>query len=370
MSVEERAATVPDGLHLGLDEAVYHAIPALSSHQLMDLLRSPPDWHWKQPGNPLWTPPRPDEKVAAGLTLGKALHAWVLEGEAEFNRRYRLPVEEPEGLIKTVDDIKDWLVDHGGLPKPAPKNKAGWEQAARDAGCTLLREDWLAQQEDDPRTPISEDLVAIIKVISAQVHAHPLIGQFFQVGLPEATVVWSKGAQRYKARFDLLAMNAILDLKSFSDKGARDVRWSLLNEVIGRNYHMQAAWYIHARRKAQAFARRGLVHAGGLSEDQLAHAEAVLPLIRETDLAGYIFLFTKTMGAPTVYPIVVTDAQDAAIAAGARDCRTALRNYHTWSHRFEGELWMSPNIIENPTWPDRIQWPQAPIRPEPRLKDL
>lgn len=121
----------------------------------------------------------PDEQTAA-LIFGQAFHCWTLEGEAEFQKRYRI---KPEGHDGRTKEGKAWNADND-LP-----------------GIVVL----------------SHGQLEAIKAMHAAIMAHPLASKAFTDGKPEqsmfakdtATGIW------LRARPDWLGSSRFLpNLKS------------------------------------------------------------------------------------------------------------------------------------------------------------
>lgn len=357
-----KSGEILDGVHIGLPESAYHSLSAMSSHQLMDIVRYPPDHRWKQGDNPLYVPPTEKDGVRAGRTLGTALHAWVLEGEEHFWTMFREPEDAPEEALRTTAEIKDWLEESGvTFKKSAPKTEL--EPIARENGA-ILYSDWLARREEDPREDISRDWLSVIQLIDRQIKRMPSLAALFKQGLPEVSIVWTVNGQRRKARLDLLTPTCILDLKSIGHFRGGDVQWAMLQEVVNRNYHMQMAWYLHARHVMRRLVERGLIHTHGRRKTK--KLTAAIKMMTQVANSAYIILFAKTLDAPSICPIIVTnqvEGGDEALKAGRRDCAAALRAYKAWKDYAGDDLWFASDIIVNPVWPDRINWARTPIMP-------
>lgn len=96
----------PDpGIYFGMSEDDYHAIPAFSSSGGKKLAVSSMDY-WANS----WLNPDKEEVERKHLDLGKAIHAFVLEGEDEYLGRFAIELDPEDyadqAVLTTADEIK------------------------------------------------------------------------------------------------------------------------------------------------------------------------------------------------------------------------------------------------------------------------
>lgn len=370
-NIPEGEVVIEPGIHIGLDHQAYLDDPGLGSSDLKTLLRSPPDWKWARPDNPFYKPPERGD-VAVGLRLGSALHAWVLEGYEAFDARYRLPPQPPHGVLGSVEAIKAWL-GPDRIPRPMPKRAEEWQALARAHGAPLY-EDWKARQDEDPREIVDPDWLPVIELIDRQIKAHPQLGPLFGLGLPEISVFWDEGGVRRKARFDLIAPGVMVDAKSFSGWKKQDPTWALVSEVLTYGYHVQAANYLDAAAQIAGFLQENHVFFYSHDSDEMLSSLNRLELIAAQPVMSWIWLFTKTLEAPSIYTLTIEDVEeDEAIKAGRKAVRTALANYRAWMDAFGAdELWLWPTDLvmghDVPHWPDRLLYERGPTTPPDHLR--
>ena len=91
------------GIYFGMPEEEYHAIPALSASGLKKLSASSMDF-WANS----WLNLDREESESAYLDYGKAVHAFVLEGEEAYLSRYALELDADDfdNVITSSDEIK------------------------------------------------------------------------------------------------------------------------------------------------------------------------------------------------------------------------------------------------------------------------
>jgi hypothetical protein len=105
------------GLYFGMSDEVYHSLPALSAHGIKYLAASPMIFWARTP----WLSAKKAREVAEKAadekqhhTLGKAYHCRIMEGRAEFERRFVVeldPADYPNALVHT-DQIKAAISRH------------------------------------------------------------------------------------------------------------------------------------------------------------------------------------------------------------------------------------------------------------------
>lgn len=228
-----------DGLHFGLAEDVYHAIPALSASGIKNMMIHPAVF-WA--GS--WMNVLREDNETADRLLGRAYHKRILEGKAAFDAGYAPKFEHEGDCLRTMDDLKGWL-ENNGLPK---SGKTKDELIARVLSANasvpvydVLRGAHEAQHHGkvflDPLT------IARMELAAAMIEKNPALRQCFSDGLPEVTVVWTAGGIRFKARFDYLKAKAVIDFKTFDSFKIKAYDRMVYEAMASYKYHVQAAFY-------------------------------------------------------------------------------------------------------------------------------
>lgn len=262
------ADTLKDGVYFGLDEAVYHSIPRLSSSGIKNLLVSPMDF-WARS----WLNPRrkEDDDDADWKVYGRAYHKRILEGREAFYAAYASeidPVDYPGCLTKQAeykDECRRLCLPVGGKNEElvARLLAAGCDKpllldlieknSAAHAGKTFLKADWFFQ----------------IELSAACIEKDPALSVRFQKGFPEVSILWTDEVMTrdgevidvpMKARIDFLKAAEIVDLKTFANKMQRDFDGAVYQEIASRKYHIQTAVYYRAVEAAQDMVERGRVN--------------------------------------------------------------------------------------------------------------
>lgn len=187
-----------------MDNAAYHAHPAVSKSHL-DLIARSPLHYWARYLDPDRITPEP----SAQMRLGTALHTHVLE-------------------------LSRWDEEIAVAPAINRLTKAG-------------KEEWAAFVADAAgRTVISADDAAQVMAMGRAVMRHPAAAML--LGLPgkaETTHMWTDAATglECKCRPDWLTDDGsiVVDLKTTKEASLRGFKQSVANY----RYYVQAAWYLH-----------------------------------------------------------------------------------------------------------------------------
>jgi hypothetical protein len=193
-----------------MDNAAYHAHPAVSKSHL-DLIARSPLHYWARYLDPNRVTPEPSPQ----MRLGTALHTHVLE------------------LSRWDEEI---AVAPGDINR---RTKEG-------------REQWAAFEADAAgKTVITADDAAQVQAMARAVFRHPAAAML--LGLPgkaETTHMWTDAATglECKCRPDWLTDDGsiVVDLKTTKDASPRGFRRS----IGDYRYHLQAAWYLHGLEQA------------------------------------------------------------------------------------------------------------------------
>lgn len=192
-----------------MDNAAYHAHPAVSKSHL-DLIARSPLHYWARYLDPNRVTPEPSPQ----MRLGTALHTHVLE-------------------------LSRWDEEIAVAPAMDRRTKAG-------------KEAWQAFQDDAAgKTVISSDDADQVMAMGRAVMRHPAAAML--LGLPgkaETTHMWTDAATglECKCRPDWLTDDGsiMVDLKTTKDASPRGFRRS----IGDYRYHLQAAWYLHGLEQA------------------------------------------------------------------------------------------------------------------------
>jgi len=317
------------GIHFGMAEEDYHAVPALSTSQIKQILASPADFWWQC----RWLRAEATEREESSyMALGSAWHKRVLEGREAFYQRYAIDIDPrdfPEAL-RTVDELKAAIIAAGGETKGC-KSKADYVARADDLGLCAWDSVIAAHAAANEGVQlISADDVGKIELSAAMIERHPDLKDAFVDGYPEVSIFWEceRTGVPMKARLDYLKLMAIVDLKTFSNPLGKQVDRAIVGEMAGRRYYVQAPVYCEAVKAAKAAIRKHGMSAVHGDVDPQFLEDWIDPA---TPDPTFLFVFQKSAGAPVTRGMVLdgvsnvfTIGQGQALAgkqAFARHCR-------------------------------------------------
>lgn len=165
--VHEGQIAFPEpGIYFGMPEEVYHAVPALSASGLKKLGTSTMDF-WATS----WLNPDREERETKWLDYGKAIHAFVLEGEEAYLKRYIVQIDPSDfdGVLVSTDEIKAAIGKFSALAPVQPLGTTKQDlldqlvalgakhgvEVEREGTVPQLRERIKAFEEEQPVKPVS-----------------------------------------------------------------------------------------------------------------------------------------------------------------------------------------------------------------------
>lgn len=246
--------TFEPGIYFGLDEESYHAIPALSSTGIRDLLISPLDYWTNSRMNPDY-----EDKRTQAMIDGTAFHRRLLEPERFFKLYAAKPgvADYPDaidggkrlqeecarlGLKKsgTIAEMCERILEAEPRAKLWPVIEDGILQSL--AGRTLLTKSTMHDIERTARI----------------VFAHTSAARALTGGYAEVSILWvdDESGIPMKARCDYLKSRAIIDIKTFSNSLGRPIDAAVASAAANGRYGVQAVIYDDAVAQAKAMLRK------------------------------------------------------------------------------------------------------------------
>lgn len=316
-----------DGIHFGLDEQVYHALPHLGSTDVKTLYASPSDYWWSSHMNPL----RVAETQSYAQFYGHALHHCILYGEASFDKNY-VGLSGETGDSVSAEALKTWIRDQGGAP-------------------AKLKEDNLRMVSEVFKTNLlTEQTYDAIRVASAMILKNPNLAAAFVGGWPEVSIIWHEGDVPCKARIDYFKKRAIVDLKSFRSKERiQTLDRMVLTDMFNYRYDVQIAHYQNGRAAARELFKAGKVF--GHVRPDYAWLSAAL----EPEQVGWVFCFFKADGMPISKSYQVPWGSPAH-QSGAIAVKTALDAYRDNLEKFGTDAWVVVDPPYNIDAEDLPKW--------------
>jgi len=254
------------GIYFGMPEAEYHSIHACSASGLTHLSVSSMDYWAMSTLNQ----EREDEaeKADGKLTprqLGQAYHAFIVEGAAAFEKRFVLALDKDEArfaakakdrpLCVTIADIRSAIEALDVKPKGTSKDALIEQLLELDPGA-FIWDRMLSQYGRDHagKTFISHKLFRRISIAKLMIEGDPQLKDAFHGGHAEVSIFWfcpTTGAPM-KARLDYIKMNALVDLKSFSNMMGKPVQRAIDMAISNRKYFVPVVVYPEAIAAAKA----------------------------------------------------------------------------------------------------------------------
>lgn len=306
------------GIYFGLDEDAYHADPSLGSSDVRRLRNVPYDWWWHSGNNPL-RPSDGDDKTAKqgvdhgdALTIGSAMHLFVLQGRETFERRF---VCRPHDVRRLTDKT---------AARIAP------------AGEQIL---W----EDDYHR---------IMIAGSTLRSNPHLRGAFVDGAAEVSVFWTREFEGRlipkKARFDFLKPRAIADLKSIRNSRKIEFVEACRRAIGERRYDMQAAHYLEGRARLRSLIRDGAVYG--------EHDSSLIERISAVRDWAFVLVFFQADDAPLSWGCILSPNNPLVETARAH-IRQALSNYVMCAEEFGfDQPWLIASSLQELSDGDLPPW--------------
>jgi hypothetical protein len=309
-ATETSAATAPlptprePGIWFGLDEQEYHDDPSLGSSDEHKLSTNPSDYWFGSHMNPN----RPADTSTPAQERGKAVHALVLYGEAEFDRRYIRGPDHHDGMSPA---------EKGALTKAANAKAAQLGKVALPA--------------------VTYDNVAIASAMMAK---NPKLANALVGGLNEVSVFWRDPTNKLpkKARIDCLKPRGVGDLKSLANKYGKAFPRACLDSVRWDRRDIQAKHYLDARAMVPQLVADGCVHGD--------HDAALLKAVCASKQWAWQWVWWQAEGAPITFSKILSPA-NPVLEVSAATIAKADDNYIEYMQKFgPHEMWL---LQEEPT---------------------
>lgn len=301
-----------DGIYFGMSDAEYHADHALGSTGLKKLIGNAPDFWWDSPMNPA----RDDDDDTPAKIFGRQLHMCVLEGVEKFKENHAAYVNP--GNIKAGKDEIAAIVAAG-------------------------------------KVPVKFKDYSKILAASAFIKANKTLARAFEGGQPEVSVFWTVNGIRYKARFDYLQINSIVDLKSIENRSDKEFKQACRDAMASYDYIVSAGHYSDGRRQMKGLFRAGKVF--GLPEGQ----EEWLSKVVSNPVFAFVFVFWQKKGAPISHGIMLSPGNPLFDRAAERIAK-AVENYRLFMGEFGTDTaWVPSTPLEECTETDFPVWYQQKL---------
>lgn len=280
--------TVEPGIYFGMPEEEHHAIEAVGSSALRDMLIDPLTC-WVRHVDPNR---KPHEDTPATIR-GRAFHSMLLEGAKVFASRFAraLVREEHPGVIWSMDEYRrvcEQLDVKAGRSIPeCAERLAGAGGDIRQIGYYVEADH--AERAAGKTVLPAEDFDALER--AAGIMEANGVRSAFKGGAAEVTIVWSdeKTGLLCKARVDYLKPAAALDLKTFANKMGKPLGIAVAQTFIFERHHVQAYHYL-----------QGIEHVKKNILPQIARSEGVDKISFVDKPHDFFMVYRQTGEVPNV----------------------------------------------------------------------
>jgi len=224
--------------------AEYQETPGLSVSGMKHLAVSPLRYWFLR-----INPDRPEEEETPYLRFGSALHCAVLE-PGEFDNRYarKLQKDEIEGLLVTVEDLREYCSSKGIISKARRKDEIIEAVLRHDPTAPVW--DVMEMQYAEANAGkilLSADEWERVAGASEAVRCEPKLQPILADGIPEACLFAKDPATgvSLKGRADWLAPGITVDLKTFTQQRGKSIDKAVNDAIFYEKYHWQAWVYTH-----------------------------------------------------------------------------------------------------------------------------
>lgn len=283
--------TFEPGIYFGLDEERYHADEAFSGSGANDMLISTLTYWANTPMNPAYEP-----KETEARDVGKGFHKRIIEGPDAFYSTFAPEADKSDfvGIIVTAADMKDELRRRD---LPVCGKVADLCERLREADPSLKLWPKIAQEYGERhagktflRPSAFKEIDRAAGIIDRQV------GKAFTGGMPEVSLFWidEETGIRMKGRLDYLKVQAIVELKTFSNPLSRSTDRAIAAAMANYRYHVKAVIYLHGLQQLKEKLAKGQVMVQG------DHDPKWLDVVIRHPNHTFVFVFVEKGPAPNV----------------------------------------------------------------------
>ena len=288
---------IAEGIYFDMPESEYHNAEGLSCSGMKILRVSPYHYWWESSMNPA-RPERDDDSAAK--TWGKAFHKIMLEPQ-RFDDCYAASFEAGEGLLKTVDDMKEFCLANE-IPTKGLKKKDDWQKAILEAVPNapfyeLEKEKYLAANIG--KEFLSSEGLQKLKTMSYMATLSPNVKKILDNAVCEVSIFVKdpETGIMLKARMDAIKPNATLDLKTFSNQRGKPIQEAARDAISGYFYNFQYVVYSYIRKVASRKIASGEIVVPDDKKYLFADIEPAFAFIlTESDAPHYTYVIEMRSG--------------------------------------------------------------------------
>lgn len=277
------------GIYFGLDEEAYHADPAYSGSGVNDTLISPLTYWAHSPMNPAY-----ERKRTEAMDVGKAFHKRIIEGPEALHAAF---AEEPDksdfvGTLVTASDMRSELRRRG---LPVSGSVAELCERLHEADPSLAL--WPRIEQEYGKRHAGKIFIKSFKEIERAADIiDRQVGKAFTGGAPEVSLFWKdeETGIQMKGRLDYLKVQAIVDLKTFSNPFSRQTDRAIAAAMANHRYPVKSVIYLHGLQQIKDLLAKGQGVVEGNHDPQWLDA-----VVRHPDHT-FVFVFVEKGPAPNV----------------------------------------------------------------------
>lgn len=263
---------IEDGIYFDLPDEIYHAVRALGSGSICDLIVSPATfWRgsWLDPNRP-----ELDEEATAAQKIGKAYHIARLEPD-RFAGMYVRKLDKADypqrGLLSSDEKVKAALKAAGAQQTVSGETAADRAQRLIDTGyegTIWPLEVAIWEQSVGDRIPLDAKVFDDIAIDMERLRSIDDIADKLTGGFSEVSIFWTdQHGIRCKARLDYLRPDLWDDFKTFANPNGKKLAQAIADAFRYNRYYVQA---VHYRDAVEAMRTGGLQIKGEASDAQRA----------------------------------------------------------------------------------------------------
>jgi hypothetical protein len=336
----------PPGIYFGLSPEDYHADESIGSSGMVQLINNPSNFSFER--FTAFGKPRSDTQATK---MGRALHAYVLEGKDEFETRFCVKPELPPDTLVTLEDLKNHAKNLG-LTVSGTKSDLAKRIRVVDRKTPIeleIMEDFHARRGN--RDVLSDDDYARVCMSGHAIALNKHLAFAFTGGFPEVSVFWTQKGAPMKARFDYLKIKLVVDLKSMANwRGiALSRAWGL--QVASHDYDIQAAHYMNGRAMAAQFVRDGDIY---VESGKAPGEEWLKQFAAETD-PNWLWVVYQSDGAP-ISKGFRFPTEDRRFQTAQVRIANAIDTYNQLLAEKGRAMWLIEEPIEDITEDDLPSW--------------
>jgi hypothetical protein len=251
-----------------------------------------------------------------------------MEGRDEFERRFALYPEKPDGCLTSTEEITAAIIEAGGQPQTRietgqMKISRGKEVPATRAAkkddlieqLLLIKPDALIwsrieaeyMAENEGKMFITADQLLRIEKAGRMIEDDPNLRKAFSGGYAEVSLFWRcpKTGVPMKARADYLKVKALVDLKSYANQQGLTPERAIGKAIASNRYALQPSVYYEGVAEVRRMVREGSGTVKVCGDHTPAETEAMMEWAlrwaahdERAEPTQFLFVFQMTGKAP------------------------------------------------------------------------